>query len=77
MNRGPRLALTVAVVVGALFIAFQLWGPAPSECVDGPCDGWEWGLVSALATVALVLLLVLGTVAYAVRELFRARRRRE
>jgi hypothetical protein len=64
MSRRPKIALTVAVVVGGLFVAFQLWSPAPSECVDGPCDGWEWSLVAALATVALVLLLVLGAAAY-------------
>jgi hypothetical protein len=34
-------------------------------------------LVAALAIVVLVLLVVLGAVAYAVREIFRAWRRRE
>ncbi|MEN3281884.1 MAG: hypothetical protein V7607_3024 [Solirubrobacteraceae bacterium] len=44
MTRRGRIVAGLATI-GVLILALQLWRPAPKECDDGPCSGWEWDLV--------------------------------
>lgn len=75
MTRRRKIGITVIVGAAVLILAVQLWGPAPKEC-DGPCSGWEWGLVAGVAIFGVVVLLVGLVCGYAIRSIVRARRGR-
>jgi hypothetical protein len=73
VTRSRKIAITLAAA-GVLIVALQLWGPAPREC-DGPCSGWEWGLIAGLVIFVVLVLLVSLGVGYAIWSIVKVRRR--